>query len=133
MNEAQVKAYMGWTKESEMLSFYSFVNTEDSNNAMKEHYGIIEDKDKKKPKAPRECPRCKEVNKYNALRCKSCGMVIDLIEAAKISEDYTQLEQKQESSNKLLYMLAKKEMEKLKGKDRESFEEILQNIENKKD
>ena len=39
-----------------------------------------------------------------------------------------EVNEKQEASNRLLYILAKKELEKMKGKEKEETEEVLKMI-----
>ena len=77
INEAQAKVYFGWVPNSNMLSEYSHLVSNDVNDVLLEMNNI-------KPKEkgtdllkPKICSSCRKINDRNALFCQTCSKPLD--------------------------------------------------------
>ena len=77
LSEALLRQYFGWSKNSDMATFYVHLTAEDLDAAIKKLHKIG-DKVLQKPKVTvKICPRCKERNETTASFCKRCGTPLD--------------------------------------------------------
>src|ERR1700693_1285481 len=81
MNEAQAKAYFGWTPDSGMLGTYSHLIDQDANNAVLRENNLAPLKQRELELRPIECRICKELNQPKTDYCTKCGAVLDLAKA----------------------------------------------------
>jgi site-specific recombinase XerD len=74
-NEAQSKAYFGWTPGSDMLSTYSHLVESDANNALiRQHLTATSPTDEKL--GIKACGSCRELNRAEANACAVCGTTL---------------------------------------------------------
>lgn len=81
MNEAQSKAYFGWTPGSEMLATYSHLVDQDANNAILRENHLTPAQQRARDLLPVSCRICNELNPAKAEYCTKCGAVLDLKKA----------------------------------------------------
>jgi integrase/recombinase XerD len=81
MNEQQAKSYFGWTPDSDMLSVYSHLVNQDSNDAILRENGLTPVQQKAQELKPRLCTNCQELNPPKTDYCMKCGAVLDLKKA----------------------------------------------------
>ncbi|MBN1501959.1 tyrosine-type recombinase/integrase [Candidatus Woesearchaeota archaeon] len=87
ITEAQAKVYFGWSPDSNMLSTYSHLISSDVNKALLQANGIIEkEESEKQGLSPKKCPRCQELNKFDAKYCEKCFSFLDLKTALEIDD-----------------------------------------------
>ena len=72
LTDQQLKAYLGWTKDSNMASVY--IHSPDTDNAILEMNDVeLEDKKKSKRKTTRVCATCQRDIDIIAVECPFCG------------------------------------------------------------
>ncbi len=121
--EGVLKKFIGHSLRSNTIAEYRHFGDEDLKDAQLVVNGIVKKETKKEPdKKPIRCPKCNKSNEYDAEFCYFCNMALTQKRLVEVNE-------KQEASNKLLYILAKKELEKMKGKEKEETEEVMKMIE----
>jgi len=81
MNEAQAKAYFGWTADSDMLATYSHLIDQDANNAVLKENNLSPVQKKHLELQPRVCRICGEMNTSTAPYCVKCNAVLDMKKA----------------------------------------------------
>lgn len=104
MNEAQVKAYFGWSPDSDMLSNYAHLTIVDANNAVLQMHGIT----KKQGNKEKTCFYCQKNNKADAQYCQFCARPLD----PKLAYELEEKRAMQEA-------FVKKVLEKLTEKNKE--------------
>jgi len=121
--ESLLKKFIGHSLKSTTISEYRHFGDEDLKDIQLQVNGIVKKDFKKEPeRKPIKCPKCGKSNEYDAEFCFFCNMALTQKRLVEVNE-------KQEASNRLLYILAKKELEKMKGKEKEETEEVLKMIE----
>jgi integrase len=73
MNEQQVKAYLGWSPDSDMLATYAHLLTSDSNAAILRENRLAAPEQRAPDLVARPCPVCRELNPTNGEFCTRCG------------------------------------------------------------
>jgi len=102
LSEMELRLVAGWEKNSAMPEVYIHLSGADVERKFLENAGFIDDTPDPADTAlePRQCPRCKALNAYDALFCAKCSMALveaaarkvdESTEEAKQSEDYLQL------------------------------------------
>lgn len=81
LTEAQLKEFLGWTKNSNMTSVYIHLAGRDIDNAILKMNKIETDETKKDIFSVGRCPRCKEINPENSIYCGKCGLPLKETEA----------------------------------------------------
>jgi integrase/recombinase XerD len=79
--EQQAKSYYGWTPDSEMLSTYSHLVSQDANDALLKANGMTVAQQRQDELKPVECHICNQLNAPKAEYCTKCGAVLDLKKA----------------------------------------------------
>lgn len=121
--ESLLKKFIGHSAKSTTISEYRHFGDDDLKDIQLQVNGIVKKDFKKEPeRKPIKCPKCNKSNEYDAEFCYFCNMALTQKRLVEVNE-------KQEASNKLLYILAKKELEKMKGKEKEETEEALKVME----
>lgn len=123
LTDQQLKAYFGWTKDSNMASVY--IHSPDTDNAILEMNDIeLEDKKKSKRKTTKVCATCQREIDISAVACPFCGF------SAKDTEEANQ--KKQED---LMEQIRKEMREELKKWASTESNQIfnIENIEVEKD
>ena len=121
--EPLLKKFIGHSLRSNTIAEYQHFGDEDLKDIQLKVNGIVKkDIKKEQDRKPIKCLKCGKSNEYDAEFCYFCNMALSQKRIVEINE-------KQESANKLLFILAKKELEKLKGKQKEELEEIIKNVE----
>ena len=102
-SEMELRLIAGWEKNSKMPEVYVHLSGGDIERKMLEKAGIMKVTENKESNLqPRECPRCKAMNSYDALFCAKCSMMLDeevarmvdgKTEKAKESLDYDSIVQ----------------------------------------
>lgn len=78
MNEAQAKAYFGWTPSSDQLSTYAHLLASDANAAILRENNLLVVKTTQEDIRATKCYRCAELNASLADYCTRCGAVLNL-------------------------------------------------------
>lgn len=79
MKESELRQFFGWSKTSQMPSFYVHLSARDIDNAAKKANGMKVSEEEEKPiLAAKECPKCKMQNGTEASFCTRCGSVMDI-------------------------------------------------------
>jgi len=73
MNEAQAKAYFGWTPDSKMFSSYAHLVSQDANEAIRVAAGLKEKGESGIKMKPNVCKTCHYANSPEANFCERCG------------------------------------------------------------
>jgi len=73
MNEAQAKAYFGWTPDSKMFSSYAHLVSQDANEAIRVAAGLKEKGNNGLKLKPNVCKVCHYANSPEANFCERCG------------------------------------------------------------
>ncbi|MDP2925338.1 MAG: site-specific integrase [Nanoarchaeota archaeon] len=121
--ESLLKKFIGHSLKSNTISEYRHFGDDDLKDIQLQVNGIVKKNFKKEPdRKPIKCPKCSKSNEYDAEFCYFCNMALTQKRLVEVNE-------KQEASNKLLYILAKKELEGMKGKERAETEEVLKMME----
>lgn len=120
---AVLKKFIGHSLASNTISEYQHFGDDDLKDMQLLINGIQKVEEKKEDeRKPITCFKCGKSNEYDAEFCHFCNMALSQKRMVEIGE-------KQEAANKLLFMLARKELAKLKGKDRQETEDALKTIE----
>jgi len=89
-SEMELRLIAGWEKSSNMPEVYVHLSGGDIERKMLEKAGFVEVTVNKEPSLqPRECPRCKALNTYDALFCAKCSMIL-VEEVARMVESKTE-------------------------------------------
>ena len=89
-SEMELRLIAGWEKSSNMPEVYVHLSGGDIERKMLEKAGFVEATVNKEPSLqPRECPRCKALNTYDALFCAKCSMIL-VEEVARMVESKTE-------------------------------------------
>ena len=87
-NEARMRVFFGWAKNSNMPSVYTHMNDEDVNELALLEAGIIKrtgaEEEELKDK---ECPRCAKKNPFDAKYCNWCSLLLD----SSLAEKHTKI------------------------------------------
>lgn len=84
LTEAQLKEYLGWTKDSDMLGVYVHLSGRNIDGALLRMHGIENQESKSAPKlTPTICPRCTERNAPTSRFCGKCGLPLR-VDAAEV-------------------------------------------------
>ncbi len=89
MNEAQAKAYFGWTPDSKMFASYAHLVSKDANDAVLEAAGMKTKSKEGLKLRPNTCKTCHYSNSPGANFCERCGRPLN----AKTSLMYSQMKQ----------------------------------------
>lgn len=90
MTDAELKKFLGWTPDSQMVGTYVSLSDGDIHKKILEINGIITKQEAEKESdvlKARTCPRCKENNPSTARFCYKCGMALDMETAAKVENE----------------------------------------------
>jgi len=86
--EQELKVWAGWEMSSYMPKIYVHLSGKDIDRKILEKRGLLkpeeEEKAELKKLAPKNCPRCEEVNPATAKFCYKCGMALSI----KTAMDY---------------------------------------------
>jgi len=87
-SEMELRIIAGWEDNSDMPAVYIHLSGADVENKILEKNGLIEPNDEIKtpPTKPKECPRCKTKNAYDAQYCMTCSAVLDPKKAKDIED-----------------------------------------------
>jgi site-specific recombinase XerD/phage FluMu protein Com len=94
LTEAQLCEYMGWVIGSREARTYVHLSGRDTDRAILEMHGVIEEEKEKDKKKPIKCPRCNIINDPFARFCMGCSLGLDeksMIEFDKQKEQATQM------------------------------------------
>jgi site-specific recombinase XerD/RNA polymerase subunit RPABC4/transcription elongation factor Spt4 len=83
-NEARMRIFFGWTKNSNMPSVYTHMNDDDVNELALLEAGIKKGNDVKETELKdKACPRCHKMNPFDAKYCNFCSLLLDSSIAGK--------------------------------------------------
>lgn len=83
-NEARMRIFFGWVKESKMPAVYTHMDDDDVNELALIEAGIKEADDAKETELKdKECPRCHRMNPFDAKYCNFCSLLLDSTIAEK--------------------------------------------------
>ena len=77
LTEAQLCNYMGWVIGSREVRTYVHLSGRDTDKAILEMHGIIEEEKENNNKKPIKCPRCNMTNDPFAKFCMGCSLALD--------------------------------------------------------
>ena len=83
MSESKLKKYMGWSRQSSMTEIYLHLDSDDTKNAVLDHFGMKSSEEKEEVS---ECPRCSTEFKGIENFCPKCGSALSSEVAVKMSE-----------------------------------------------
>jgi len=86
LTEAQLCQYMGWVQGSQETARYVHLSGRDTDRAILEMHGIIEEEKKESKFKPIKCPRCGIQNDPAAKFCSGCSHGLDEISIMKYDE-----------------------------------------------
>jgi site-specific recombinase XerD len=91
LSEMELRLVAGWEKNSAMPEVYIHLSGADVERKLLENAGFIDDTPDPAdtPLEPRQCPRCKALNAYDALFCAKCSMIL-VEEVARVVESKTE-------------------------------------------
>jgi integrase len=96
-SEMELRLIAGWEASSTMPEVYVHLSGGDVERKMLEKAGFVEDTDNKETSLqPIECPRCKNMNPYNALFCSTCSMALTKSAAMTIETKSQEAEESDE-------------------------------------
>ena len=79
LTEQQLKAYFGWTGDSQMAATYVHLSGRDIDNAVLQANGQAPRNEDTKPKLTvKICPRCRNPNSITSTYCSTCGTGLDI-------------------------------------------------------
>lgn len=82
-SDQQLKAFHGLQPKSKAIDVYVKLDPKDLVDNMKELYGLKVVKDKGKVLSVITCPSCKTQQPDSNKQCEECGLILDLVEANK--------------------------------------------------
>ena len=84
----ELRLVAGWEKNSAMPEVYIHLSGADVERKLLENAGFLDDAPDPADTAlePRQCPRCKALNAYDALYCATCSMALDERAAMTVDE-----------------------------------------------
>ena len=130
---AILKKFVGHSLKSNTISEYQHIGDEDIKDMQLQINGIVKiEEEKKIEKKPIKCPKCSKSNEYDAEFCSFCNMALSqkrMVESVEKLKEFENKLKKTDSQrdalNKMMYMLARKELARMKGKPKEEMEETL--------
>lgn len=83
-NEARMRIFFGWARNSNMPSIYTHMDDDDVNDLALIEAGIKkQDEVKETELKDKECPRCHKMNPFDAKYCNFCSLLLDSSMAEK--------------------------------------------------
>ena len=101
LSEQPVKKYLGWSKSSPMLQFYSHISSKDVEDELLKAYGI---KPQQEPSIAlhKKCSVCGKVNSPENVVCDSCGnSLISSIKTLKVLDKVEKVDELNEKISRL--------------------------------
>jgi integrase len=88
LSEMELRLVAGWEKNSAMPEVYVHLSGADVERKLLENAGLVDDASDRMDTAlePRQCPRCKALNAYDAFYCATCSMALVEEAARKVDE-----------------------------------------------
>jgi integrase len=87
-NEATMRIYFGWAKDSNMPTVCTHMNDDDVNQLLLQEAGILgREKADETDIKDRICPRCQSKNPFDAKYCHICSLIMD----SKIAEKHSKI------------------------------------------
>ena len=88
LTEAQMDQQFGWVQGSDIPSTYVHLSGRDVDRTLLSHYGLQDDEgEEESALKPKRCPRCRQLNSYDAKFCGSCGCPLDLVALVEIERE----------------------------------------------
>jgi len=82
LTEAQMNIFFGWNQGSDMPRTYVHLSGRDIYDTILNIAGVkTERKNEEKKFESFKCPRCSQINQYEAKYCSRCGLILDIKEA----------------------------------------------------
>jgi len=103
----ELRLIAGWERNSCMPEIYVHLSGGDVERKMLQKAGFMEGDIKQDVSLmPKECPRCKTMNPWDAMYCTSCSMAMNA-KAAWMVDEKTQVAQESSDYEKILAALRK--------------------------
>lgn len=90
LKEAQMREYLGWSRNSDMPSYYSHLSSQDMQDAIHEMHGIIEKKDETGMKVE-FCKKCKKPVPVGAKICYNCFTPLTLSQSEEFKQKVAEM------------------------------------------
>lgn len=90
MTEAQMRKRHGWSQNSRMPGKYVHLISQDVDDAVLSHFGVLKEEEKEKLPVPIKCQICETQNSPESETCKKCGRPFTLETATKIDDGVEQ-------------------------------------------
>ena len=114
LSEMELRLVAGWEKNSAMPEVYVHLSGADVERKLLENAGLVDDASDRMDTAlePRQCPRCKALNAYDAFYCATCSMALVEEAARKVDES---TEEAKKSGEYLEYLELVRQLKKDSG------------------
>ena len=87
LTEFQMNQYFGWIQGSNMPATYVHLSGRETDSALLALSGIKKDENKKESTLkPIKCPRCENINSYDAKFCGKCAGILDIQTAMQLED-----------------------------------------------
>jgi integrase len=94
LTEAELTQYLGWVQGSKVPAVYVHLSGRDVDDAILRMRGIKPKEEKPESTlAPKECPRCRTINKATGRFCTRCGAVLDIETAVTMQDEIKKLDE----------------------------------------
>ncbi|MEK6974591.1 MAG: site-specific integrase [Nanoarchaeota archaeon] len=115
LTEFQMNQYFGWVPGSNMSSTYVHLSGRDTDAALLSLHGIkLNKEDKEFSLKPIKCPRCDNINSYDAKFCSKCAGILDIETAMKLEEKrLKELESRKETDDVMNKLVRDPEIQKI--------------------
>lgn len=128
-----LKKFAGHSKNTDTISEYLHFGDDDLKDMQLQINGIVKKEEKKEAeRKPIKCPKCGKSNEYDAEFCNFCNMALSqkrMVESheklVEIDKKLKDVEERKDAMNKMLFMIAKRELASLRGKDKKEMEETI--------
>ncbi len=84
--ESKLELYAGWVQGSKMTRRYVHFSARDLEEAVLELHGLAKKDEAKRAFRLEECPRCREKNQPESVRCSYCGFILDRTLAEELEQ-----------------------------------------------
>ncbi|MEK6973738.1 MAG: site-specific integrase [Nanoarchaeota archaeon] len=115
LTEFQMNQYFGWVQGSNMPATYVHLSGRETDSALFALNGIHTNKEKKESTlSPIKCPRCDNINSYDAKFCSKCAGILDIQTAMQLEDKrQKELESRKETDDIMNKLVRDPEIQKI--------------------
>lgn len=108
LTEFQMNQYFGWVQGSGMPATYVHLSGKETESVLLALNGVKIDKEEKESSLkPIKCPRCDNINSYDAKFCSKCAGILDIETAMKLEEKRLKELETRKEGDDIMNMLIK--------------------------